>query len=245
MSPWKRTRALFSLARTMLRLVRDPGQLDAIFGFIEDLNDPAAIEPIRAHFATLPRGTALREKPRIGHLDLQVLAAMPEGTLGHAFGTHMLERGLDPNAIPSLPAEEEWQYVLAHVYETHDVWHVVTGFDTDVPGELGLQAFNLAQFPGRVGLMLLAAGMLNTLIFHPEQRVARLEAIARGWRLGRDAEQLLGIDWKRWWLRPLAEVRAELLLGEGVQLEDGPDVSLDAGVDLREDHWGVAAGAGA
>jgi ubiquinone biosynthesis protein Coq4 len=34
-------------------------------------------------------------------------------------------------------------------YETHDIWHVVTGFHTDVAGELGLQAFYLAQFPGR------------------------------------------------------------------------------------------------
>ena len=28
--------------------------------------------------------------------------------------------------------------------ETHDIVHVLTGFGTDGPGELGLQAFNLA-----------------------------------------------------------------------------------------------------
>jgi len=229
----------------MFRLVKDPGQLDAIFGFIEDLNDPEAIEPIRAHFATLPRGDALQRKPRLGRLDCGELARLPEGTLGHAFGTHMIERGLDPNAIPSLKADEEWEYVLAHVYETHDIWHVVTGFDTDVPGELGLQAFNLAQFPGRVGLMLLAAGMLNTLIFHPEERVERLDAIARGWRLGREAAPLLGIDWKRWWLRPLDEVRAELLLADVDELVEGTEEARHARVHLGEDEWRHAAGAGA
>ncbi len=31
--------------------------------------------------------------------------------------------------------------------QTHDLWHVVTGFDTTVVGEIGLQAFHLTQFP--------------------------------------------------------------------------------------------------
>lgn len=31
--------------------------------------------------------------------------------------------------------------------QTHDLWHVITGFDTTVVGEIGLQAFHLTQFP--------------------------------------------------------------------------------------------------
>lgn len=246
MTRLQRVRALFVLGRTMLRLVRDPGQLDAIFGFVDDLNDPDAIEPMRAHFATQERGAqALREKPRVGTLDLQALARLPVGTLGQAFATHMLARGLDPNAIPTLKADEEWEYVLAHMYEAHDIWHVATGFDTDVPGELGLQAFNLAQFPGRVGLMLLAAGLLNTLIFEPQEREARMDAISAGWKLGRQARPLFGVDWKTWWLRPLSDVRAELGLGDGVQLLEGTEEPGQPDVDLGEDHWGLAVGAGA
>jgi ubiquinone biosynthesis protein Coq4 len=32
-------------------------------------------------------------------------------------------------------------YVLSHLYEMHDLWHAVIGFETDVAGELALQAF--------------------------------------------------------------------------------------------------------
>ncbi|MGH2521325.1 MAG: hypothetical protein ACRDH2_02375 [Anaerolineales bacterium] len=46
-------------------------------------------------------------------------------------------------------------------YETHDAWHVLLGYDTNVPGELRLQAFMFgnrsASFAGRVLLLL---GML-------------------------------------------------------------------------------------
>jgi ubiquinone biosynthesis protein Coq4 len=28
----------------------------------------------------------------------------------------------------------ELDYIVAHLYETHDLWHVLTGFDTDPAG---------------------------------------------------------------------------------------------------------------
>ena len=95
-------------------------------------------------------------------------------------------------------------------YETHDLWHVVTGFDTDVAGELGLQAFYLAQFPGKLAALILSIGMVNTTLFAFDERSQRLDAIARGWQLGRTAHSFLAVRWADLWSLPLAEVRARV-----------------------------------
>jgi ubiquinone biosynthesis protein Coq4 len=102
--------------------------------------------------------------------------------------------------------------VVAYLYDTHDVWHVVTGFSTDVAGELGLQAFYLAQFPATLAGMILLAGFANTLFLNFEDRDARMTAITRGWLLGKRASSLFGVRWSDLWSTPLSEVRAQLHL---------------------------------
>ena len=47
-------------------------------------------------------------------------------------------------------------YVELRLSQTHDLWHVITGFDTMVAGEIGLQAFHLTQFPHPLGAVLSA-----------------------------------------------------------------------------------------
>ena len=75
----------------------------------------------------------------------------------------MIRMNLDPKDI-LVPENvgSDFDYVRAHLRETHDVWHPVTGFDTDVAGELGLQAFYLAQFQAP----LLAAQVRLSMKWH-------------------------------------------------------------------------------
>ena len=208
---------LAHLSRAFIVLARDPGRLDAIFDFVEDSYDPDMVEPVLEEMRNQPRGAlALIQRPRMGEVDLQALSELPEGSLGQVFAEHMLGRGLDPAALPLLEGQSEDEYVLAHLYESHDVWHVVASFDTDVKGELGLQAFNLAQFQGYVGLLILSAGLLNTLIFAKDEASARMEEIARGWWLGRRVKSFLGVPWADWWSRPIEDVRADLGVPEPV-----------------------------
>ena len=90
------------------------------------------------------------------------------------------------------------------------MWHAVTGFATDVAGELGLQSFYAAQLPGGLPLMLLATGFLNTALFAHHDRERRLDAVTRGWEMGRRAKPLFGVPWASLWGHPLGEVRAML-----------------------------------
>ncbi len=211
----RRTLMLIRFLRHFAKVVRDPSQLDDILAFVAGFEEAELITPMTEHFAQSPRSAAaLVARPRVGAVDLEALAAMPQGSLGHAFAVHMRAEGLDPAAIPVLPAHDPVSYTFAHLHEVHDIWHVVTGFGTDTAGELGLQAFNAAQFPTRLGIALIAAGLLNALLFEWDDRHRRMDEISRGWALGRRTPHLFGVDWAQEWRTPLSTLRRRLELPE-------------------------------
>ncbi|MCA9675873.1 MAG: hypothetical protein H6709_08910 [Kofleriaceae bacterium] len=203
------------LARSFVRLVRDPDRLDEVFVIADGLQGTEAVDAMIDHARRDPQGSrALDDRPRVA-IDLPRLRAMPDGTLGRETARFLDDRGLDPTDIPQRDATDPASFVRAHLYETHDLWHVVTGFHTDVAGEIGLQAFYLAQLPARLAPMLISIAMLNTFLMSFDDRDARMEAITRGWQLGRAAQQLFGLRWAELWSTPLVEVRARLGLPPG------------------------------
>ena len=128
----------------------------------------------------------------------------------HHRSNELARRNLDPSALPTLEANDDSGYLRAHLYETHDIWHAVTGFRTDVAGELGLQAFNLAQFPSRLAVGLLAMGLLNAVIFHFDETERRMAQITRGWAMGKLARPLFGTEWASMWGQKMDDVRRDL-----------------------------------
>ena len=198
-------------ARAFVRLVRDPANLDEVFVLADAMESSMAIEQIRAEFATDPAHVrALEERPRLGKLDLDALSALPAGTLGHEFAANMRRLGLDPDDIVVNDVRTDFDFVRAHLRETHDVWHTVTGFGTDVAGELGLQAFYLGQFRAPLSALLLMVGFANTLFFSMDDKDARMREIARGWLLGRRARTFFGVRWADMWAEPLGDVRRRM-----------------------------------
>lgn len=213
MNPVKRLWALGQVLKAGWVVFRDPNRLDAVFGVADDLGEaqPQMLQDMADHFRQDVQGRwALEARPRLGVLDVNVLSKMPAGTFGHEAAKFLRARGLDPANLPQRPSTNEIEFLQAHLYETHDLWHVVTGFDTDVAGELGLQAFYAAQVPGKLPWALLAIGMLNTVFFAFEDRMRRLEAMAAGWRMGRAAKSFFGVDWRAQFERPIAELRGDL-----------------------------------
>jgi ubiquinone biosynthesis protein COQ4 len=213
-----------------LRIAQDPNRLDEVFRLIESINEnPRISQQLVEGYRQTPHGAqALRDRPRIGAIDLEVLGQLPEGTLGHEYSRFMRRHGLDPSSLPAHPVADDVSFIEAHLRETHDVWHVVTGFEPSVAGELGLQAFYLAQFPNRVALAILSAGLLNTLIYAFEDSGARMTQIARGWLLGRQARPFFGTDWKQLWATPLSEVRTRLRLELGATEGVAPELLRQA-----------------
>ncbi|NTX06015.1 Coq4 family protein [Myxococcus sp. CA040A] len=192
----------------MVRVLQDPNRLQDIIDLARVLAPPMAMRRVVERLMQSPTAArALVERPRVGMLPLATLRTLPEGTLGRAFADHLTQNGLDPNALPRREAHTDEDYVRAHLLESHDIWHVLTGFRTDVAGELGVQAFSLAQLGSPFALGILTGGLANTLLYAFSERDARMQALTRGWVLGRLARPVFGTPWRELWEVPLVDVR--------------------------------------
>jgi ubiquinone biosynthesis protein Coq4 len=200
-------------------LVKDPGRLAEIISLADAIEMPEVLEAMAAYFAGDPKGArAMDERPRIGRVDLEVLRRLPDGTLGRAFAEHAIANCIDPNAIPELKGDDRVSFMRAHLFETHDIWHTVTGFPTDFASEIGLQAFYFAQFPAQFTAAIMAINFLNLAFYDLGEREARMDAIVRGWKMGKRAEKLFGVPWADLWATPIDEVRRTL----GIVIEEAP-----------------------
>jgi ubiquinone biosynthesis protein Coq4 len=165
---------------------------------------------------------AISARGAFGPISLRDLETLPEGTLGRVFADHCRKRGLDPNLI-HVPPTDEVGWMLNHLYQTHDIWHVATGWGNDLPGEVGLGGFYAAQFgsPSFFGYML-ALIFLN-VIWRRADLGEIFQSFSLGYRNGLHAEPLFGVDWGGLWDLPIEEVRMRFaidgteIVGEGIQ----------------------------
>jgi ubiquinone biosynthesis protein COQ4 len=153
-------------------------------------------------------------------LDLEALAALPEGTFGRAYARFMQENALSPFILTDAIDEttRERNVFGIRYATTHDMIHVLTGFDTSWAGELGVLAFAVAQrYTGwqRFGYVL--AWVLYPFFSRFRVR-ALLAAARRGNALGRRARCVLAVRLEEQLDRPIDEVRASL----GIELADAP-----------------------
>jgi hypothetical protein len=166
------------------------------------------------------------EEPDLGlAAQLEALHDLPEGTLGHAFVEFHTRNGLTmPGADIHTPAH----------YVSHDMNHVIAGYEPTGPGEIGLGAFTLAMCDNDANwiqfianLAIHEAGLVQHGDIMPKAATmsrpgaAELvgEAFHRGAQCTSDfsqAEHLTMVTW------PLADVRAHFgvpaadLLGRGM-----------------------------
>jgi ubiquinone biosynthesis protein COQ4 len=204
--PWER---LAVAGRALHALARDPEDTEQVFLLGICLN-ARKLPELLTRIALDPDGaTLLEERPSIdsGSVDFDALRALPPGTLGREYVRFLDDNGLDPDLFqppPGLPPIPT--YVAKRIRQSHDLWHVVTGFGTDIPGEIGLQAFTHAQMRMPVSRILVALGLVRWSHRYP--RMVRL--VREGRRMGRRAAFLPVVRWERLFDRPLARVRADL-----------------------------------
>jgi ubiquinone biosynthesis protein COQ4 len=191
--------------------LKHPDQLDSVFGVARSLQDSPLALQMQRHLLGLPAMAALvAEQWRPAPIDLAALEQLPPGSLGHTYAHQLRQQGLTPDSLidPS-PIRTPEEYLVHRLRETHDIVHVLTGFGVDGPGELGLQAFNLAQNRSPLAVMLIFGGML-TALQNDEPLAPLLHALARGFEMGLAARCVIAEKLEEGWQRPLAEWRQQL-----------------------------------
>lgn len=144
---------------------------------------------------------------RLGEVDLEALALLPQNTLGYVYANYMMQNNLKP--LQHKASSNDYEFLSAHLSETHDIWHIVTGCNTDILGEIQLESFYLYQLPAsRFWLALITKNLLKTVLHDIERSTEYMNAIATGWMMAKQAKPLFGVDWKTMWQTPLDEIRA-------------------------------------
>jgi ubiquinone biosynthesis protein COQ4 len=142
--------------------------------------------------------------------DLDTLLTLPPDSLGYIYAAEIKRKGFDPNLHAGMTATSDAEYVELRLSQTHDLWHIITGFDTDLIDEIGLQAFHLPQFPYPLATILVATSLISTTLKEPEMLPSLLDAIAQGFQMGKTAKPLFAQKWEEGWEKPLTQWQAEL-----------------------------------
>ncbi|MBF2007524.1 Coq4 family protein [Chlorogloeopsis fritschii PCC 9212] len=196
---------------SIINIVKAPdGDFESIGKLANALNDLDGLQKVIEFLSNTPQGKqAFQKRLRLGDVDLQKLYRLPANTLGYAYAKHMLENNLKP--LQAGQVENDCQFLGAHITETHDIWHIVTGCDTNILGEIQLEAFYVAQlYFTRFWLALLAKNLVKAVIYDIDVSTKYMDAIAKGWLMGKQAKPLFGIEWNLLWEKPLENVRTSL-----------------------------------
>jgi ubiquinone biosynthesis protein COQ4 len=208
----ERVRSVWIWARgwaAALLLLKDPNDLDEVF-MLDRAMPRAELDEILRTARLHPTGrSALVDRPRV-EIDLPCLREMQRGTFGRSVADFFDANRLDPTSIPKVDVTDDGTYAHAHLYETHDLWHVALGFGTTVSEELGLQAVYAAQLPGKLAPILIAGGLLQASLWVQGDFAARLAAVSRGYALGKQCLPLFGVRWNDLWGLRLEDVRERL-----------------------------------
>jgi len=148
--------------------------------------------------------------------DVAYLAGLPDGTLGKEFERYLTTNDLDANLLREsafikahYDRGDEVGYLAERGFQLHDVFHVLTGYDTTPLGEVRVVSFTVAQIPAPYPAMIIATRPLQMVLYRPELLPFVMDAITEGWALGRKAKSLINVHWEEYWERPLVELREE------------------------------------
>jgi ubiquinone biosynthesis protein Coq4 len=152
----------------------------------------------------------MRDRVRLPPIDLDQLAALPGGTLGHEFAAYARKRGINPNAVEKMPADNDGDWLMAYSYETHDLWHLLTGFYYDLEGEFGVAGFYMGQMPKYSFVAFFTSILMLRTVWNDRDAIAtHIAAFVKGYELGKAAKCLVGLDWAAAFDRDLHALRLE------------------------------------
>ena len=205
--------------RSLRRLIQDPDDTTRVFEIIDALSGRSGERQLRRFRLTEVGQRVLSEERDILDTlsDRDALLAMPDGSLGYTYAAFMQREQLTADGLVAAseqgggrPEEVDRQRFGARLRDTHDLWHMVTGYNRDLIGEASLLSFTLAQThnPG-IGLIVAMAYAKSGGDLSHGRRMIR-EAFGRG----RRAAWLPAADWEQLLPQPLDEVRQQLGLDE-------------------------------
>ena len=151
---WRTTR--MSRARELLRSVKNlsvlrelaktNGGLNGVGDLVDNFIDSEAMVVCLQRFKALPGGKEMVEQryPPF-QPDIPALEKLPEGTLGRAYAGMIRRLNYDADFFRPRDTSTEALWLTQRIASTHDLHHVIGGFNTETAGESGVLSITATQ----------------------------------------------------------------------------------------------------
>jgi len=203
---------LLSLYAT-LRLARNPQATKYVFMIGDTQDNIAESERRLGRYPDPFRSSALealwQSSYRAERYNLDELAKLPPHTLGGAYARHMQANDLRVDYYPEAAApRNRMQFLRQRMRQTHDIWHVLTGFGTDEFEEVGIQGFYAGQGVSSMAAFIAAGAFLKSVLRcrFPELH-KHMDSFCEGYGAGKRAESLLAVKWEELWGESVESLR--------------------------------------
>ncbi len=215
-----------SVVRTLVAMIQEPSadKVLALESHLTRLASDADVEKYLAAMRSCPATAKMLEERWLPPAySLDDLERFGPGTLGHAYRQHMVENDLRPDFFETIAPDDDFAYARLRMYQTHDVWHAVTGYPTTTLGEIAIVGFYLGHFERHMGdragsaaafaAILAGTTVLHAALFRQDRITHFFRALVEGWSRGQLADSFFAVRWEEQWDRPLADVRRALSVG--------------------------------
>ena len=218
--------------RALRRLLADKDATGEVFEVMRALNGTSTRHGYFKLLSSMEGGRLAYAREELADqlADRDWLATLPPDSLGAVYRDFTDNGGVTPQGLVAVSAqvmtgiEHPVAWYGRRIRDSHDLWHVVTGYGLDSLGEACLVAFSYAQTKS-LGWAFIAVGAAIKTRKAPTKQ-PYVAAIREGHARGRAAAWLPGLDWMALLPQPLEAVRAQLGLAP-------PPVYLSIPVDQR------------
>ncbi len=208
--------------RHMQRLIADKEDTEQVFHIIEALNGRSLERNFKA-FVDTPEGRRhLRDRVYLPPLldDRDWIRALPDGTVGRAYLAFMEREGLTAQGLveeserfrsASRAYDDDFLWYVNRLRDTHDLFHVLSGYNRDALGEASLLAFTYSQNPG-AGVIFIAFMGCRTIARHAPKEARIMDCFHEGRRNGAAASKIVREDIIALMHEPLEAARKRLCI---------------------------------
>ena len=203
--------------RALKRLLRDKDDTAEVFEIMRALNGGATRTGYYRLLSSVEGGRLAYNREELAEKlsDRAWLATLPAGSLGAVYRDFTDTGGVTPQGLVEVSGDVMTagiQHPMAwfgrRIRDSHDLWHVVTGYGLDSLGEACLVAFSYPQTRA-LGWAFIAVGAAFKSRKAPT-RQPYVRAILEGYRRGKAARWLPEMDWMALLPQPIEAVRAQL-----------------------------------
>jgi ubiquinone biosynthesis protein COQ4 len=217
--------------KALRRLLADKEDTGQVFEIMAALNGDSTVKNFERLMQTAEGGRLAYERvelaPRL--MDDAWLDSFAPGSVGAAYRDFVRSENISAEGLAEVSRQKHGGDI-AHPYawygrrmrDSHDLWHILSGYHRDGLGEACLVAFSYGQ-TGSLGWALIALGVA---LRSGEWSVMR--AIWQGYSRGKTAQWLPGQDYERVMAEPLADARRRLNITPPTRYDAMPMALRDA-----------------